>query len=91
MEYCIQPLFKHVIQPLFKHVIQPLLYSPQTKFAGGIIKGLNNILYWLGVIAHGPAPFLNIITLLSIQTLNDDKLNNYHDDVTKVPIFQAAI
>ena len=45
----------------------------------------------LRVIAHGPAPFLNIITLLSIQTLNDDKWNNYHDNVTNMPIFQAAI
>ena len=39
------------------------------------------MIYRLGVIAHGPAPFLNIITLLGIQTLNENKLNNYHDDV----------
>ena len=31
-----------------------------------------------------------MITLLSIQTLNDDKLNNYHDDITNAPICPAA-
>ena len=33
---------------------------------------------------------LTEITFLSIQTLNDDKLNNYHDDITNAPICPAA-